>query len=329
MLRRIQMLTFVLGLTVVAGADTLRVPSEYPTIQAAMAATVTGDTVLVADGTYTGPGNTNTWFNMRAITVRSENGAASCIIDCERAGSAFLFSGEPPESVVDGFTITNGLSFEGGGIYMYYNSNPTILNCVITGNTANGGEGGGGIYCALANPTITNCTITGNTSTGFGGGRGRGVYCVMSNPTIRNSVIAGNTTDGSGGGLFSAEGSNPTIINSIVWGNGPDEISVDVFSIVTVSHSDVHGGCDAAGNIDALIEYNKDNVDQSLKDIQYTVSAVSATVDSIVHNLEGTTRNMNEFSRMIRQNPGLLLDGTPRQAVSPARATLKKEDIKG
>ena len=48
MLRRIQMLTFVLGLTVVAGADTLRVPSEYPTIQAAMAATVTGDTVLVA-----------------------------------------------------------------------------------------------------------------------------------------------------------------------------------------------------------------------------------------------------------------------------------------
>ncbi len=77
MLRRIQMLTFVLGFTAVAGAETLRVPSEYPTIQAAMAATVNGDTVLVADGTYTGPGNMNTWFGMRAITVRSENGAAS------------------------------------------------------------------------------------------------------------------------------------------------------------------------------------------------------------------------------------------------------------
>ena len=73
----------------------------------------------------------------------------------------------------------------------------------------------------------------------------------MSNPTIRNSVIAGNTTDGSGGGLFSAEGSNPTIINSVVWGNGPDGISVDVFSIVTVSHSDVQGGWAGAGNIDA------------------------------------------------------------------------------
>ncbi len=84
-----------------------------------------------------------------------------------------------------------------------------------------------------------------------------------------------------------------------------------------------------AGNLDRLVEDNKDNVDQSLKDIRYTLSAVAATVDSIVHNLEGTTRNMNEFSRLIRQNPGLLLDGTPREAVSPARATLEEGDIKG
>ncbi len=84
-----------------------------------------------------------------------------------------------------------------------------------------------------------------------------------------------------------------------------------------------------AGNFDRLVENNKDNVDQSLKDLQYTLSGVSATVDSIVHNLEGTTRNMNEFSRLIRQNPGLLLDGTPREAVSPARATRDEEDIKG
>ena len=84
-----------------------------------------------------------------------------------------------------------------------------------------------------------------------------------------------------------------------------------------------------AGNLDRLLEDNKGNVDQSLKDLQYTLSAVSATVDSVVHNLEGTTRNMNEFSRMIRQNPGLLLDGTPRKAVSPARATLAEGDVKG
>lgn len=75
-----------------------------------------------------------------------------------------------------------------------------------------------------------------------------------------------------------------------------------------------------ASNLDRMVETNKGSVDQSLKDIRYTLSAVAASVDSIVHNLDGTTRNMNEFSRLIRQNPGLLLDGTPREAVSPARA---------
>ncbi len=84
-----------------------------------------------------------------------------------------------------------------------------------------------------------------------------------------------------------------------------------------------------AANLDDLVETNKGNVDQSLKDIQYTLSSVSASVDSIVHNLEGTARNMNEFSRLIRQNPGLLLDATPREAVSPARATLDRGDIRG
>ena len=75
-----------------------------------------------------------------------------------------------------------------------------------------------------------------------------------------------------------------------------------------------------ATNLDQLIADNKDDVDQSLKDVRYTLSAIASTVDSIVHNLDGTARNMNEFSRLIRQNPGLLLDGTTRKAVSPARA---------
>lgn len=69
-------------------------------------------------------------------------------------------------------------------------------------------------------------------------------------------------------------------------------------------------------NIDRLVADNQDGVDQSLKDAQYTLASIARTVDTIVHNMEGTARNMNEFSRLIRQNPGLLLDGRPRVAAT-------------
>ena len=243
---RVQTLTLVLGIAAAANADTLRVPSQYATIGAAMTAATHGDTVLVADGTYTGAGNKNLWFNGKAITVRSENGPENCIIDCEGAGRGFLFSGEPPASVVDGFTITNGMGSEGGGIYMYYNSNPTILNCIIPGNAAFGGDGGGGIFCALANPTITNCTITGNTA-----GAGGGLFLMMSSPTIRNSVIAGNTAASFGGGVYCDTESNPSITNSILWGNGPQEIFVEAAANPVLSYTDIQGGWSGIGNVNA------------------------------------------------------------------------------
>ena len=243
---RVPILTLVLGIAAAASADTLRVPSQYATIGAAMTAATNGDTVLVADGTYTGAGNTNLWFNGKTITVRSENGPENCVIDCEGAGRGFMFSGEPPASVVNGFTITNGRGSDGGAIFMYYNSNPTILNCIITGNTSAGGKGGGGIFCALANPTIINCAITGNTA--FVGG---GLYLMMSSPTIRNSVIAGNTAAGFGGGIYCDTESNPSISNSILWGNGPQEIFVAAGAAPVLNYSDIQGGWSGTGNINA------------------------------------------------------------------------------
>ncbi len=70
--------------------------------------------------------------------------------------------------------------------------------------------------------------------------------------------------------------------------------------------------------VGALVDDNRDSLGQSVDDIQYTLRAVSQNIDTIVHNLAGTTRNMNEFSRLIRQNPGVLLNGRPRPEVTPA-----------
>ena len=64
-----------------------------------------------------------------------------------------------------------------------------------------------------------------------------------------------------------------------------------------------------AQSIHAMVTRNSKNVDKSTADLEYILRAVSQNIDAITNNLEGTTRNMNEFSRLIRQNPGLLLGG--------------------
>jgi len=168
------------------------VPSECPTIQAGIDTASVGDTVLVADGTYTGPGNKNLDFGGKDVLLLSENGPTACIIDCERGGRGFYFgSGETGDLVVDGFTVTHGDTLRGGALYLKTNSNPTIANCIMTANKAS--EYGGGIYCWESSPTITNCTISGDTAgTGTGFSIGGGICCSEGNPVITGCTISGN-----------------------------------------------------------------------------------------------------------------------------------------
>lgn len=64
-----------------------------------------------------------------------------------------------------------------------------------------------------------------------------------------------------------------------------------------------------ADQLTGVVQSNSKNIDKSVSDLAYVLRSVSQNIDAIVHNLDGTTRNMNEFSRLIRQNPGLLLSG--------------------
>jgi len=53
------------------------------------------------------------------------------------------------------------------------------------------------------------------------------------------------------------------------------------------------------------------DVRKSMAETRYIVESVSRHIDSINQNMDGAARNMYEFSRQIRQNPGLLLGGQP------------------
>lgn len=58
----------------------------------------------------------------------------------------------------------------------------------------------------------------------------------------------------------------------------------------------------------------------AMQDLRDSVRTVADNVDTIVHYLESGTRNMNEFSREVRENPGILLRGTSPQDPLPASA---------
>jgi len=229
----------------------IRIPDDFPTIQAGINAAVDGDTVLVSPGTYAGVGNKELDFSGKAIIVMSENGPENCIIDCDNSGRGFYFhSGESENSVLDGFKIIEGnptISYGGGGIRIA-NSGPTIRNCliqscisvsgaginaessnfriedcIISGNHFSYGGYGGGMHFANCNAEIINCQITGNgVYTEYGSTTGGGISCFDSDLLIQDSNISGNYTMGgyngfvyepqsSGGGISCYENSNLSI----------------------------------------------------------------------------------------------------------------------
>ncbi len=216
---------------------------EHPfdTIQEGIDGAVDGDTVMVADGTYTGEGNKNLDCQGKAITVCSASGNPdACVIDCENDGRGFYFhSEESVTSVVDGFTITNGYAELGGAIYCTNGDHPRIQNCVITQNVAHHGGGiyrdaNGSFYCVGVHITNNTAEAYGGGVSSYGGGGGNLVECVIAGNTAGwgggvfgmggwvgtvSCMISGNTAEYAGGGIFQESVSSPLPVNCIVSGN--------------------------------------------------------------------------------------------------------------
>lgn len=191
--------------------DTIYIPDDYSTFYDAINAAAAGDTIVVRPGTY----YERIDFIGKAITIKSEYGPEVTVIDRVQWGTVvYCHSGEGQDSVLEGFTLTNGSGRDnpqgyecGGGVYCE-NSSPTLLNNIIISNrTGNGG----GIYCRGASPLVVGTIIEQNAAVGPYYSRGGGVYCdSSSSPTFRECIFEANTS-ATGGGLFFDENSDATI----------------------------------------------------------------------------------------------------------------------
>ncbi len=203
-------------------ASTIRVPADQPTIQAGIDAAVDGDTVLVADGIY----KENIDFLGKAITVESSAGPETTIVVGNIGSQVVRFtSGEGNDSILKGFTLTNGWGDHSGGDYgggvFCDNSSPVITGNIITGNWAMMGAGiasiGGG------SPQITENRITGNYTEWVGGG----IYIGESEAgIISRNVISDNVAGSYGGGGMFCFDSSLLIEGNLIAGNEarPDEV---------------------------------------------------------------------------------------------------------
>jgi len=184
-------------------ADRL-VPSQFATINAAVAACANGDTIYVDSGTY----NEAVSFAGKTITIASINGAASTIIDGTGMNNAVvrIDGGSAAGTRLEGFTIRNGIGFLsgirwGGGVYIN-NASVTVADCVIRDNNAAIG-GGMVVRGATSTVSIENCQFIVNTATSGGGG---GLNTNNSGPvTVTDCLFDANTASGTavGGGVES------------------------------------------------------------------------------------------------------------------------------
>jgi hypothetical protein len=253
------LVTAVVLFPLTASATIIHIPGDYGTIQEGIDNSTHGDTVLVADGTYTGDGNRDIDFGGKAILVMSETGPENSIIDCQDSGRGFYFhSGETEGSKVQGFTVRNGqpdgiycdlaspaiadniiTANDVYGIQCWDNASPIIESCTISMN------GGGGIYCDyFCSPTITTCTISTNV--------GSGIQCWgPCAPTITGCTISGNTDAYAGGGIAFGSDCFGTIDSCTISGNEAvvgGGIACQSYASPTITHNTIsenvahHGG---------------------------------------------------------------------------------------
>jgi predicted outer membrane repeat protein len=176
------------------------VPWTHSTIQQAIDAAPPGSTVLVADGTYSGPGNWNLDLRGKALTVLSENGPESTLLRSDGfGGSVFRFLGQPAnDAVVDGFTIKYGAA----PAIVCSASHPTISNCLIKPDWLDSKVTTPAIELMSSNATVLNCTLSDMP--------GPAIRCQGGAPVIESCEISGIITPFFGGAIR-AEGSQLTL----------------------------------------------------------------------------------------------------------------------
>jgi len=215
---------------------TLNVPGDFSSIQAAHDAASSGDTILVAPGTYVGQITIT-----KAITLAShylptgdESFIATTILD--GGGAAFVI--EIPSSAEDGSTI-QGFTIQNADDGITPRADFNLLNCLVrdTSDGVDYEDGSGGL--------VQFCTFELNSDDGLD--LDNDVHLV-----IADNIIGNNGDDGIEIRMQSYNGPtlNITITRNEIYGNGEDGIQLIHYDVPTdrffeITHNYIYDNADA------------------------------------------------------------------------------------
>ncbi len=230
------------------GGDGLTWASAFDDLQTALSASVSDDTIYVAEGTYyptaliddadlrsasfsmikgvkiyggfKGTINENTIRSWKENPTILSGDIGTTGVEGDNSYHV-IYNPDGTNldntSVLDGFTITESNANaasphnKGGGMFNE-NVSPLIANCNFKKNSA---ESAAGMYNINSSPALVNCTFENNTANEQGGG----LYNSNSSPTLTNCSFIDNTANnGAGGGIRNSK-STPVLINCTFTGN--------------------------------------------------------------------------------------------------------------
>ena len=164
-------------------------------------------------------------------------------------GNASSFGGainaQHADGTIVGCDIAGNAAGFNGGAFFAYASDTVVRDTAFTANSS--ADMGGAVSVLEGTGDYANCLFVGNTATDQGGA----VFNMQTVNTFTNSTLAGNVAGLGGGALYTHAISTTHIANSILRDNTPDQLGTEEGGTTTVAWSNVQGGFEGDGNIDA------------------------------------------------------------------------------
>ncbi len=253
--------------------------TAYTSIQTALDAAVSNDTVFLAGKTFELTSQidwTQSFVMIRGGYAATNDTSLPGARDIDQTPTIIetgpdvetriLSVANVTNGLLEGVTIRNGFltldnASDGGGLYIQGCSDLMIVSCIITNNRALDGAGsprGGGIFSTASSVTIIDSTITENAarhpvSSWRRSAHGGGIYLDSGEMRIEDSLITSNEAYGFGnqrvsfgGGVYVGSSGSLALRRTVVGGN------TALFPEGNSPDHNAGGGIYSAGDLDLL-----------------------------------------------------------------------------